>query len=283
MRDGRLLEVHTAGDPTAPAIVFHHGTPASVLTWKEWLPKVAARGLFAISSSRAGYGNSDRRVGRSFGDNVSDTADVLDYFGVKDFVSIGWSGGGPHALADTQDSRNRGAISLAGVAPFGDPALDFLAGMGEENEIEFGAAIAGTAELTKWMDENTPGMKSVTGDLLVKEFGGLLSEVDKAVFDLEAANDMAETTRHGLSVSYYGWFDDDVACCTDWGFDIGEIKVPVQLWQGDQDLMVPHSHGYYLHSKMPGSKLVFKPGEGHVSLVVNDRDEIISTAAVLLA
>jgi pimeloyl-ACP methyl ester carboxylesterase len=142
MRDGRLLEVHTAGDPTAPAIVFHHGTPSSVLTWKDWLPNVAARGLFAISSSRAGYGNSDRRAGRSFGDNVSDTADVLDYFGVKDFVSIGWSGGGPHALADTQDSRNRGAISLAGIAPFGDPALDFLAGMGEENEIEFGAAFS---------------------------------------------------------------------------------------------------------------------------------------------
>jgi pimeloyl-ACP methyl ester carboxylesterase len=108
-------------------------------------------------------------------------------------------------------------------------------------------------------------------------------EVDKLVFDLETANDMAETTRHGLSVSYHGWFDDDVACCSDWGFDIGAIKVPVQLWQGDQDLMVPHSHGYYLHAKMPDSKLVFKPGEGHVSLVVNDRDEIISIAAVLLA
>jgi hypothetical protein len=34
---------------------------------------------------------------------------------------------------------------------------------------------------------------------------------------------------------------------------------------------------------MPDSKLVFKTGEGHVSLVVNDRDEIISIAALLLA
>jgi pimeloyl-ACP methyl ester carboxylesterase len=86
-----------------------------------------------------------------------------------------------------------------------------------------------------------------------------------------------------LSVSYYGWFDDDKACIAEWGFDLGAINVPVEVWQGDQDLMVPHSHGQYLHSKILGSKLVFKPGEGHISLGINSRSEIIVAAANYLS
>ena len=277
-RDGRTIEVFTAGNSKSQAVVFHHGTPSSAITWEKWLPIVAERGIFAIAATRAGYGASDRRAGRSFGDNVSDTADILDHFGITEFVSIGLSGGGPHALSDSQDSRNKGVISMAGVAPFGDPAFDFLAGMGEENEIEFGATLAGEAALTKWMAENSPGMKSVTPELLIKEFGGLLSDADKAIFTPEVATSFVENLHDALSVSYYGWFDDDIACVKEWGFDLGAIKVPVELWQGDQDFMVPHSHGEYLHSKMPGSKLVFKPGEGHLSLGENSRSEIIAAA-----
>jgi hypothetical protein len=48
------------------------------------------------------------------------------------FVSIGQSGGGPHSLANTCESRNVGAISLAGVGAYGVDDLDFLEGMGPE-------------------------------------------------------------------------------------------------------------------------------------------------------
>ena len=109
------------------------------------MPEVANQGGFAIAFSRAGYGLSDRHDGRTVISNTRDTAAILQHFGVTSFVSIGWSGGGPHCLADTTLAQNKAAISIAGVGAFGASDLDFLAGMGEENHVEFGAAIEGWA------------------------------------------------------------------------------------------------------------------------------------------
>ena len=71
--DGRSLEVLTAGTPAASAVMFHHGTPGSCITWEEWLPVVAANGGFAIAYSRAGYGSSSRHEGRTV---ISNTKDI---------------------------------------------------------------------------------------------------------------------------------------------------------------------------------------------------------------
>ena len=75
-------------------------------------------------------------------DAAPDVAAILDHLGLDRFVMLGWSGGGPHALACAAllPDRCRAAASLAGVAPFDAEGLDFLAGMGPENVEEFGAA-----------------------------------------------------------------------------------------------------------------------------------------------
>ena len=77
--------------------------------------------------------------------SVDDAAAVLDHLGADTCVVAGWSGGGPHALAcgALLADRVRGVLCIAGVAPYDADGLDFLAGMGEENIEEFGAALAG--------------------------------------------------------------------------------------------------------------------------------------------
>jgi len=62
------------------------------------------------------------------------------------------------------------------------------------------------------------------------------------------------------------------------GFDLAAVDKPVELWQGDDDFMVPHAHGKWMHSKIGGSQLIIVAGEGHISLGENKRDEIISHA-----
>jgi pimeloyl-ACP methyl ester carboxylesterase len=51
---------------------------------------------------------------------AADTAAVLDAAGADSFITIGWSGGGPHALACAAllPGRCRAAVSLAGAAPY---------------------------------------------------------------------------------------------------------------------------------------------------------------------
>jgi pimeloyl-ACP methyl ester carboxylesterase len=276
--DGRNLEVITAGTPSSSAILFHHGTPGSCNTWEEWLPVVEELGGYAIAFSRAGYGSSARKVDRSVISNSEDSKAILEHFGVSRSVSIGWSGGGPHCLADTTLVQNVAAISIAGVAEFGTGDLDFLEGMGEENHIEFGAAIAGSEVLEAWMKDNYGGTANVTGEELIEALGGLIGDADKKSLTTEVAAVVASEFRHALAAGYYGWMDDDIAFVAPWGFDITKIKKPVELWQGDEDFMVPHAHGKWLAGKIPTAKLIFEPGEGHISLGINKRSAIIGNA-----
>jgi pimeloyl-ACP methyl ester carboxylesterase len=282
LKDGRELEILDNGINSERAIVFHHGTPGHVSMWADWLEAAAAVGIRALSYSRAGYGTSDRNPGRSVVSVNSDIAQLLDSKGITKFVSIGWSGGGPHCIANTFEPRNVGAISLAGVGAYGVDDLDFLEGMGPENHDEFGAALQGEAVIDQWMQENVLGMKSVTGEEIREAFGGLIGDADKAVLEGETANQMAATMRSAVAVSFDGWIDDDLVFIKSWGFDLAAITKPVYLWQGDDDFMVPHAHSYWLEKHIPTASLTFKPGEGHISLGVKYRDEILAQAQDLL-
>ena len=278
LSDGRVLEVSTAGEPSANAVLFHHGTPGATSTWEVWVTEVAAAGGFAISYSRPGYGDSARHEGRTVIDNARDMSEVLEHFGVQRIVSIGWSGGGPHCLADTTLPQSVAVISIAGVGAFGEGDLDFLEGMGEENHDEFGEAVKGAAQIEDWMKRNSSALAAVTGEEIIEAFGGLIGDADKMALREGAAEGVAKSYRQSIQNGYYGWMDDDLAFVQPWGFDITEIDKPVELWQGNDDFMVPHAHGYWLESKITTAKLNFVLGEGHISLGENQRAAIIANA-----
>ena len=282
LKDGRELEILDNGINSDQAIIFHHGTPGHATAWLSWLDEAAAAGVRALSYSRAGYGTSDRNPGRSVISINSDIAQVLDGKGINKFVAIGWSGGGPHALANTFEPRNVGAISLAGVGAFGVDDLNFLEGMGPENHDEFGAALKGESVITQWMNDNAVAMKNVSGNDIREAFGGLIGDADKEVLEGATADAMAATMRSGLAVSFDGWIDDDLVFIKHWGFGLAAITKPVILWQGDQDLMVPHAHSYWLEKHIPTAKLTFIPGHGHISLGEKYRPEILKQALELL-
>jgi pimeloyl-ACP methyl ester carboxylesterase len=282
LKDGRELEILDNGINSESAIIFHHGTPGHVSTWSDWIEAAAAAGIRALSYSRAGYGTSDRNPGRSVMSNNNDIAQLLDAKNITKFVAIGWSGGGPHCIASTLDPRNVGAISLAGVGAYGVDDLDFLDGMGPENHDEFGAALKGEAVIDQWMEDNAGPMKSVSGDDIRETYGGLIGDADKAVLEGVAADQMAASMRSALAVSFDGWIDDDLVFVKNWGFDLAAITKPVFLWQGDDDFMVPHAHSYWLEKHIPTAKLTFKAGEGHISLGIKYRTEILAQAHDLL-
>jgi pimeloyl-ACP methyl ester carboxylesterase len=278
LSDGRKLELQIAGTPQSNAIVFHHGTPGASNTWTSWMLEVEKLGGFTFSYSRPGYGQSDRHEGRTVHDNSSDIAEVLSILGITKMVSIGWSGGGPHALADSTLPQSRGVISIAGVGAYGANDLDFLEGMGEENHVEFGAAVEGPVAIENWMKQYSPEIAVVTEEQIIEAFGGLIGDADKKALREGAAEETAASYRKSLEVSHYGWLDDDLAFVQPWGFDITKISVPVELWQGNDDFMVPHAHGYWLEKHIPTSKLNFVPGEGHISLGASKRTDILKNA-----
>jgi pimeloyl-ACP methyl ester carboxylesterase len=282
LKDARELEILDNGINAESTILFPHGTPDHASTCGDWLEAAAGAGIRAIAYSRAGYGTSDRHPGRSVISINNDIGQILDSKNITKFVSIGQSGGGPHSLATTCEPRNVGAISLAGVGAFGVDDLDFLEGMGPENHDEFGAALKGEASIEEWMNLNAGAFKNVSGSEIIEAFGGLLGDADKAALNAGGADQMASSTRSALAVSFDGWIDDDLVFVKPWGFDLAAITKPVFLWQGDDDFMVPHAHSYWLEKHIPTATLIFKAGEGHISLGIKYRSEILKQAADLL-
>lgn len=275
--DGRVADLLTGGAFHGPALVMHHGTPSDASLWAGWDDVAREHGLRLFSLSRPGYATSTRAFGRSVADVAQDVRAVIDAFDVPWFVTAGWSGGGPHALATAHLSsdRCRAVATLAGVAAYGASDLDFLAGMGPENHDEFGAALRGEASVRAWLDANAAHLQMVTGAELADAFGGLIPQRDRDALHGGFADDMAAEMRRALAHGFDGWIDDDLAFVRPWGFDLATLHVPATVWQGDEDLMVPSAHGSWLAAHLPNA--VAKParGHGHISLVTTFRDEIV--------
>jgi len=280
--DGGFLEV-LAGNSDDQPLVFHWGTPGAAV-WFEPLAMAAARmSLRLVMYSRPGYAGSTPRPGRSVADAAHDVAAVLDALGADSFVTLGWSGGGPHALACAAllPDRCLAATSLSGVATYPAEGLDWMAGMGDENIEEFSAAIEGKEALSAALERMAKDLEMVRGADVAAALGGLVSDVDKAALTGEFADTLAEGFRRSVSTGIAGWRDDDLAFTRSWGFDLGTIRPPVAVWQGGQDRMVPFAHGQWLAGHIPGAQVHLYPDEGHLSLGVASLDRIVADLAGL--
>ena len=271
--DGGTLDyvADDAAPPGAGLLVYHHGTPAAGPLDPTLVTSARAHGLRVVELVRPGYGGSTRQAGRTIADVVPLVTVLADHLGHERFVALGWSGGGPHALATAAllPRRCAGVLSLASVAPFAADGLDFLAGMGQDNIEEFGAALVGEAELEAFLAGMAAELVHVTGPQVNDAMDSLLPPVDKAHLTGAAADHMAAELRWSVERGIWGWFDDDIAFTQDWGFDLSSIAVPVHLWQGSDDLMVPFSHGQWLASRMPNAHARLADGEGHLSLIAH--------------
>jgi pimeloyl-ACP methyl ester carboxylesterase len=265
--DGRSVEFMTAGDAHGDTVVYIHGTPGSGLLMQSFSDLATARGLFLVGITRAGYGGSTRRAARSVADFVEDVRCVLDHLGRSSYVAIGWSGGGPHAIACAAvDPQCRQAISLAGVAPVVDD-FDWTEGMGPENVEEFARAREGGPDYEAAMEEAARELSTMTADNIIEIFGGLISPVDAAsMSDPAVRASMAESLAYGVSAGAGGFIDDDQAFLRDWGFSLADVETPVTLFYGDEDLMVPATHGHYLAKTLPQVTAHHLPEEGHISI-----------------
>ena len=282
--DGRNLDVFVEGPADGEVLLFEAGTPSAPVPYAPAVRAMAERGLRYVAFSRAGYGSSTRRPGRSVADVVDDVATVLDHVRADRAVTIGWSGGGPHALATAAllPDRIRAAATIGGVATYPADGLDYLAGMGAENIDEFEAELAGPEALLAFKERNWPIFRAVTAEEVANAFGDLIDEVDRGSLTGEFAEWAAAAFREGLRESYWGWFDDDMAFIHPWGFALDAIRVPVHIWQGRHARMVPYAHGEWLAGHVPTAIPHLFEDHGHLSLAVDSfgwiLDELVASA-----
>ena len=109
--DGRRVCLVTHGDPDGQPVFFFHGTPASRLGHEFTSEPAKEQGIRVLCPDRPGIGRSDPKPGRTIADYATDVKDIALALGLGRYGVVGYSGGGPYALAcgaaDTRSGRRR--------------------------------------------------------------------------------------------------------------------------------------------------------------------------------
>ncbi len=267
--DGRVLKVVEDGDRNGKPVFALHGTPGSFILYGPHIADATRRGIRLISYDRAGYGESSPHPGRRVADEAKDIEAIADSLGMERFAVWGISGGGPHALACAVllPRRVAAAASLASPAPYPSPGLDWLAGQGEDNVAEFTASMAGPEKLSAYLEPLREGLLAASPGEVATMMESLIPPVDKEVMAGELGLFLVSNMRAGLSRGIAGWRDDDMAFVADWGFRPSAASVPILLWQGRHDKMVPFAHGQWLSERISGAEARLTAEDGHLTLL----------------
>lgn len=267
--DGRHLHVEEAGDFTGAPVLTLHGTPGAALLYGPHAADAKERGIRLIGYDRPGYGRSTPQPGRSVADCAADVRAIAAALGIDRFAVWGISGGGPHALACAALLPDLAVAvgSLASIAPYGAPGLDYYTGMGEENVSDMKLALEDEPAARAKLLTDRELMLGLTAEDMQNAFPTLVSAVDAAAFTRELGEYFVASDRDGLGPGGEGWWDDGMAHLRPWGFDLQTIRVPVQLWHGRHDRFVPFQHGEWLASQIPGVDAHLTDEDGHLTLI----------------
>jgi pimeloyl-ACP methyl ester carboxylesterase len=278
LRDGRRLAYSEVGDPDGLPIFHQHGMPGSRLEHEADPEFYRSMGVRVITPDRPGYGLSDPHRHRPLLDWPSDVAELADSLDISRFGITGLSGGGIYALACAAAIPER----LTDVVVTGCPG-----------PMQREGALAGMRFMTRagvWLGSRAPwlldGAAAVVSRLagryprfFVEQANRAKPPADRLWLSMPSVSQgAADSLREALRPGAGGYVEDIGALAQPWGFALEDIRVPVQLWHGDEDTVIPVHHGQYLASVIPGATLRVCPGEAHM-LMWNHLGEILMEAA----
>jgi pimeloyl-ACP methyl ester carboxylesterase len=252
--DGRQLAFEERGDRHGTPVLRFHSTPGSRLEPFPDDEVITRLGIRLITFDRPGYGWSSPLANRTLLDVAADAGRLADELGAGRFAVDGMSGGGPFALATAFAFPERvTAVAIScGLGPLDRPGA--FEGMYASNVREFACAAEDPSRL-----EGLLAAGNLAADLPAEELTalGAIPGLGEAL-----GPGFADALRQG----WLGMVADEVAFVRPWGFGLPEIKAPVTLWHGDQDLLVPFHHAEYLAERIPDSVVHRCRGDGHIAM-----------------
>jgi pimeloyl-ACP methyl ester carboxylesterase len=225
---------------------------------------------------RPGFGLSDFKAGRRLVDWPQDVIEFADALHLDQFAVTGYSGGAPYAAACAWKIPGRilRAGMISGVSPLDVPGA--MAGMNVIDRLSLGLA-----RRAPWLLRLVYGwiariVRRAPARFLTLYARGL-AEADRAAFLQADILDMfSKLMVEAFRAGAHGVTRDYVLLAHPWGFSLGDIILPVHLWQGEADDVVPPSQGRYLAKTIPNCQARFYPIEGHISLFNNHYEEILA-------
>jgi pimeloyl-ACP methyl ester carboxylesterase len=256
--DGRLLRVYDTGDvetDNETMVIWHHGTPQSGQLPTPLDAAFRARRIRCVSYDRPGYRGSVRHHGRDVAAAAADVQVIADTLGIDRFATIGVSAGSPPALACAAllPGRVTCAVTVAGPAPFGAHGLDWFAGMADAVATRMRASIRSQAAIESHLRSVGYTVSGFTTSDLVALVGDW--------------HWLTEDSQAAMAGGFPGVVDDILSIVAPWGFQPSDIAAPVLLIHGEDDRIVPSTHGHWLAQQLHNAQLWLRPDDGHIAVL----------------
>lgn len=264
------------GDPTGTTVVALHGTPICGLCFAPLHQAAKDRGIRLIAPDRPGVGHSSPIPGYAVADWTVVLRQFADVLGLDRYGLVGWSSGGPYALAvaAAMPEQLMGVAVVAAMAPVRDEAdLDLYADV--DRDI-LRAARLDPERLRAQVHSMVRQAEQDPGPTFEALVAGL-RESDRELMTTLGPRDEAFSFFPAIVNGADGLTDDYLALAKDWGFELGDIRIPVRIFVGDSDPTIPVAVGQQLCGQLAEGSLVVLPDEGHL-LIYTHPDEVLAAA-----
>jgi pimeloyl-ACP methyl ester carboxylesterase len=276
LADGRDVAVAEWGPADGDPVFLLHGQPGSRLMCPDRAVTQAA-GVRLIGFDRPGYGGSTPRPGRRVVDGVDDLTEIAAALGLERFGVVGWSSGGPYALAAAAriPERLTGVAVVAGEGP-SEESPELLAGMSEASRDRVRRAREGDPRVIAELEERlAPYAASPEQILAGSTEAGPENPDARVLADPGYRAAMLRMFEEGFRQGVSGWRDDWIATYTPWGFRLGDVGRAVDVWWGDADRLTERPHTDVLVARLGDrAHLRIVPSAGH-SLAATHWAEIL--------
>jgi pimeloyl-ACP methyl ester carboxylesterase len=276
LADGRTLACLELGDPSGSPVLYFHGYPGSRLEARVAAAAAARLGVRLLSVDRPGFGQSTFHPGRRIGSWAADIDALADQLGLERFSVMGVSGGGPYALACAARLAHRLA-RVALVCPLGP--LDVAggkAGMLAQDRLMLVLA-ARAAPLARGVVHLLAHWMRQDADRYVRFMIAGMVSPDRDLFaDPGYRSLVQESTAEALRQGGQGAAWELTLIARPWDFRLRDVSMPVTLWQGLADQILPAAMARRLAAALPVCDPRYFPGEGHLSLVVRHIGEVLT-------
>jgi len=265
LHDGRMLGYAEYGSSEGNALFYFHGHPGSRFEARFLATQAEQKAIRLVGVDRPRMGLSTYQAGRRILDWPDDVVELADHLRIDRFSVVGLSGGSPYALACAYKIPDR--LMSCGIVSGAGHVSRFIAFLSQWLPWIL------LPLTSRFFQDETRAQKSLA------RFAGRWVEPDRksllqsGVQELMAAS-LVEAFRQGTKGAAY----DGMLLGGSWGFKLEVITLPaISMWHGGLDTMSPIAAARAVASRIPHCKATYYPDEGHISVIVNHGEEILTT------
>lgn len=292
LKDGRTLAYANYGEPLIsaelPPVFYFNGTPGVHLEARLIDAQASSFGIPIIATDRPGFGESSWQENRTLISWPKDITELADHLNISKFAVMGLSGGGPHALACLHEIPRERLVAATVVSGMYPLALG-TTGMMWQTRSLFWLASYSTWAVEKMLDLSMgKALRDADTQTLITQMESQAKSLPQPEADKECMKQILHddvlfgayigSMKEALSFGCRGAAWEFWLFASDWGFKLEDLDASrLTVWHGEFDVNVPVGMPDKVFELLPKMKYIRMESEGHISLIVRHRQEILGS------